>query len=206
MTQQTAKKQVIGLIGGIGAGKSTVADALVQHGGRIIAGDPAGHEALKNPEILAKVTELWGPRGVLTSEGQVDRKKLAAIVFNSPVERKKLEHLVHPFIRERLVNQIDDAQVDPMVKFIILDAAVMLEAGWNDACDKLVFVDAPREIRLKRVQATRQWTDEELAKREAMQMPTEQKKQRADAIINNSESVEYTRGQVDDLVQHWNLR
>ena len=81
----------------------------------------------------------------------------------------------------------------------------MLEAGWNDACDKLVFVDAPREVRLARVMEQRGWTEDDLNNREAVQMPTERKKELADAIVNNGESPARTRAQVDDLVSHWNL-
>ena len=198
-------KMVIGLIGGIGAGKSTVADALVSHGGRVVAGDPVGHEALRDPEILARVTELWGQRDILRPDGQVDRRKLGAIVFPSPVERTRLEHLVHPYIRRRLEEEIAAARSDPSVPFVVLDAAVMLEAGWNDACDKLVFVDAPREVRLARVMEQRGWTEDDLKNREAVQMPTERKKELADAIVNNGESPALTRAQVDDLVSHWNL-
>src|SRR6476619_1456413 len=87
------RKPVLGLLGGIGAGKSTVADALVRHGGRVVAGDPLGHEALEQPDILARVVEIWGERGVLTPAGKVDRKKFGRIVFPSPVERSRLEHL-----------------------------------------------------------------------------------------------------------------
>lgn len=198
-------KMVIGLIGGIGAGKSSVADALIRHGGRVVAGDPVGHEALRDPAILARVTELWGQRDILQPDGQVDRRKLGAIVFPSPVERTRLEHLVHPYIRRRLTEEITAAQADPEVKFVVLDAAVMLEAGWNDACDKLVFVDAPRDVRLARVMEQRGWTEADLSNREAVQMPTERKKELADAIVNNAESPERTRGQVDELVARWNL-
>ena len=198
-------KPVIGLIGGIGAGKSTVAAALVRFGGKLLSGDPLGHEALKQPDILAKVAEIWGARGVLDEQGQVDRKKLGSIVFPSPVERTRLEHLVHPYIEKRLRQEIECAQQDPTAKFIILDAAVMLEAGWNDVCDKLVFVDVSREVRLSRVQAQRGWNDTELANREAVQMPTDRKKSLSDAIIDNNESPARTQAQIEDLVQHWKL-
>jgi dephospho-CoA kinase len=204
MTQPT-HKPVIGLVGGIGAGKSAVAAAFAAHGGRVVAGDPVGHEALRDPEILARVTDIWGSRGVLKPDGQVDRRKLGAIVFPSPVERTRLEHLVHPYIRRRLEEEIAAAQADPAAKFVVLDAAVMLEAGWDDACDKLVFVDAPRDVRLARVQAQRGWTEADLAAREAVQMPPEKKKDLVDAVVANACTLEHTRRQVDDLAARWNL-
>src|SRR5687767_6018099 len=114
------RKPVLGLVGGIGAGKSTVAAALVRHGGKVVAGDPLGHEALEQPDILARVTEIWGDRGILTPDGKVDRKKFGRIVFPSPVERSRLEHLVHPYIERRIREEIDKAVADPAAKFVVL--------------------------------------------------------------------------------------
>src|SRR4051812_4212687 len=103
-------KPVLGLVGGIGAGKSTVANALVRHGGRVVAADPLGHEALEQPDIFARIVEVWGDRGILTAEGKIDRKKFGRIVFPSPVERSRLEHLVHPYIEQRIREEIDKAK------------------------------------------------------------------------------------------------
>src|SRR5688572_14614403 len=122
------RKPVLGLVGGIGAGKSTVAAVLVRHGGKVVAGDPLGHEALEQPDILARVTEIWGDRGILTADGKVDRKKFGRIVFPSPVERSRLEHLVHPYIEQRIREEIDKAVADPAAKFVVLDAAIMLRS------------------------------------------------------------------------------
>jgi dephospho-CoA kinase len=199
------RKPVLGLVGGIGAGKSTVATALARHGGKVVAGDPLGHEALEQPDILARVAQIWGERGILTPDGKVDRKKFGRIVFPSPVERSRLEHLVHPYIERRIREEIDKAVADPAVRFVVLDAAVMLEAGWDGDCDKLIYVDAPRPVRLERVQRQRKWTDQDLANREAVQMPADKKKERADVVIDNGGPPEATVAQVDELVKSWEL-
>jgi dephospho-CoA kinase len=205
MTTSSSRKPVLGLVGGIGAGKSTVADALVRHGGKVVAADSLGHEALERPDILARVVEIWGERGILTPDGKVDRKKFGRIVFPSPVERSRLEHLVHPYIEGRIREEIDRAVADPAAKFVVLDAAIMLEAGWDGVCDKLIYVDASRPIRLERVQRQRKWTDHDLANREAVQMPPEKKKERADAVVDNGGPPEATAAQVDELVKNWKL-
>jgi dephospho-CoA kinase len=205
MTPARNRKLVIGLVGGIGAGKSLVAAALAKHGGRVIAADPLGDEALEQDEIRERVAEAFSSRDILTADGKVDRKKLGQVVFPSPVERSRLEHLVHPYIEQRIREEIYKADADATVQFIILDAAIMLEAGWDDVCDKLIFVDAPRTVRLARVQSQRDWTDQELANREAVQMPNEKKKERADAVIDNGGSAEVTTRQVSDLVKRWEL-
>src|SRR5262245_36822827 len=205
MTTPRVCKPVIGLVGGIGAGKSTVAEALARHGGKVVAGDPLGHEALEQRDILDRIADAFARRDILTAEGKVDRKKLGKVVFPSPVERSRLEHLVHPYIEERIREEIDKAQDDPKAKFVVLDAAVMLEAGWDDVCDKLIYVDAPRPVRLARVKAQRGWTDTDLANREAVQMPAEKKKERADAVIDNGGTPTATTAQVDELVRKWKL-
>lgn len=204
-TQTPVRKRVLGLIGGIGAGKSVVAAAFRNAGGWIIEGDPLGHEALEHPEINARIQEVWGQRGVFDAAGKLDRKLLGRIVFPSPVERARLEYLVHPYIEKRLAEEIAKAQADPAVSFIVIDAAIMLEAGWNNVCDALVYVDAPRPVRLARVQAQRGWTESDLANREAVQMPTEKKKKLADAVIDNSGTLAETQRQVQVLCQQWNL-
>jgi dephospho-CoA kinase len=205
MTTLRARKPVIGLVGGIGAGKSTVAEALARHGGKVVAGDPLGHEALEQRDILDRIADAFARRDILTAEGKVDRKKLGKVVFPSPVERSRLEHLVHPYIEERISEEIDKAQSDPKAKFVVLDAAVMLEAGWDDVCDKLIYVDAPRPVRLARVKAQRGWTETDLANREAVQMPAEKKKERADAVVDNGGTPAATTAQVDELVRKWEL-
>ncbi len=205
MTAARLRKPVIGLVGGIGAGKSTVAAALVKHGGRLVAGDPLGHEALEEPEIRERVAEAFSGRDILNREGKVDRQKLGRVVFPSPVERTRLEHLVHPYIEQRIREEIDHASADPAVRFVVLDAAIMLEAGWDDVCDKLIYVDAARPVRLARIQKQRGWTASDLASREVVQMPPEKKKDRADAVVDNGGAPEATIAQVNELVKRWDL-
>ena len=98
--------------------------------------------------------------------------------------------MVHPWIKERIRAEVDAARTDAAVRLIVLDAAVMLEAGWHDVCDRLVFIDAPREARLRRVAEQRGWTAEELEAREAAQLPLTAKAAHADHTLDNSASLE----------------
>lgn len=139
------------------------------------------------------------------ASGAIDRKKLGRIVFPSPVERSRLEHIVHPYIERRIREEIVSAQADPAIKYVVVDAAIMLEAGWNGICDKLIFVDAPQSVRLDRVRNSRGWTEQDLANREMVQMPVEMKKKQADAIVDNGGTAEATLAQVQALVQSWKL-
>jgi dephospho-CoA kinase len=192
-------KPVIGLVGGIGSGKSRVAAEFARHGARVVSGDVAGHEALLQPEIRARVAARWA--GVLNDEGEIDRRKLGAVVFGDPAERHALEAIVFPWITGRLREQIAAAQDDPAVRLVLLDAAVMLEAGWNKACDRLVYVHTPRAVRLRRLAQTRGWSPESVAARERAQLPLTDKVSRADFALDNSGTPEELARQVDALVR-----
>ena len=131
---------------------------------------------------------------------------LAAIVFGNPQERKKLEAIVHPYIKRRLAEEIAAAQADERVKFIVVDAAVMVEAGWSKHCDCIVYVDAPRAVRLKRLAEQRKWTAAEVVARENAQMSIREKKSRADAVLDNSGSAEALHKQVERLLRCWEIK
>jgi dephospho-CoA kinase len=200
-----ASKCVIGLVGGMGSGKSRVAEAFCKHGAVLIAADALGHEALERADILDRIAKRWGER-VVDQNGIVDRKKLGAIVFASAVERTNLEMMVFPWIEERIREEIAKARANPNVPFVVLDAAIMLEAGWNNECDQIVYVHAPRDMRLQRLASQRSWTGEVVAQRETAQLPLAVKAARATAAVDNSESVENLQRQVDSLVQQWGLK
>src|SRR4051794_6066419 len=121
------RKRILGLVGGIGSGKSRVAESLARHGGFILVGDAFGHEALRQPDIKEKVRQRWGA-AVFDAQGEVQRRQLGRIVFASAAERTALEALVFPYIERRFREEAARAQADPAVRFLILDAAVMLEA------------------------------------------------------------------------------
>jgi dephospho-CoA kinase len=192
-------KPVLGLVGGIGSGKSLVARLLAEHGASVISGDQLGHEALRNPEIKASVVARWG-EAVLDESGDVNRRRLSRIVFADALERKALEALVFPYIRQGIIRDVAAAEADHGVKFIVLDAAIMLETGWGEFCDKIVYVDVPRAERLRRIREQRGWTEEEFAAREAAQWPVEKKAAHADAVLDNSGDPEHAREQVEGVL------
>jgi dephospho-CoA kinase len=192
-------KPVIGLVGGIGSGKSHVSAALARRGGRVVAGDPLGHAALRQFAIRERIVDRWG-NGVLASDGEIDRQSLGAVVFADENERRALEAIVQPWIGEQLRREIAAARADPAVAFIVLDAAVMLEAGWEPACDLLVYIHAPRAVRLARVAAQRGWSAVEAAAREQAQLSLTEKAARANVALDNSGSLADLEPQLDRLL------
>ena len=196
-------KPIIGLLGGIGSGKSLVAELMGERGGFVISADPIAHEALRQPAIKEKIVGLFG-REVLGDDGEVVRKRLAGPVFGDANLRRALESWVFPWVEARVSELVAQAHADSRVQFVVLDAAVMLEAGWNGVCDRLLYIHAPRPLRLARVQG-RGWSAEQIAAREQAQLPLAEKARRADAAIDNSGSREQTEAQVEELLRNWNL-
>lgn len=195
-------KPVLGMIGGIGAGKSTAAKCLAVRGGFVVDCDKLGHVALEIPKVMQRLTDRWGER-VRNPDGTANRRAIAGIVFDTPAERTWLEGVVFPVIGELATVEIRKAEADPTAKFAVLDAAVLLEAGWREMCDRVVYIDAPRELRLKRLTARSHWTDADLTTREAAQWPIERKKQRADAVVTNDGSPEQLQRRLDHVLNSW---
>jgi dephospho-CoA kinase len=197
-------KAVIGLVGAIGAGKSTAARAFAARGARVVDADALGHEALRQPQCVETLVSRWGEQ-VRGADGALDRRAIARIVFADQNERNALESVVFPFITGRARDLIFCAQSDPAVAFVVLDAAVLLEAGWGELVDWLVYVDAPRELRLERLAARSGWSDADLTAREAAQWPAERKKARADALIENSGDSQALQRQVDSALARFGI-
>src|SRR5205823_10763309 len=148
-----------------------------------------------------RIRERWG-NDVFHEQGEVDRRRLGAIVFADPKELRALEKLSFPWIERRFQEEAEKANHDPSVRFVVLDAAVMLEAGWNKVCDRLVYIDAPRELRLRRLAQHRGWMPEDVELRERAQWPLEEKRKRADLVIENAGSREQLTEQVEGLVRN----
>lgn len=181
---------VIGVTGGIGAGKSTVARLLGGLGTLVIDSDRLAHEELQSPTVVAAVRELWG-QAVLSPQGEVDRAKLGSVVFHDPRQLQKLEDLLYPKIHQRRRQIIEKHAADPQVRAVVLDAPKLYEAGVDKECDAVIFVDADEKTRLSRVSQTRGWDEAELARREKMQIPLDKKKAMADyVVVNNHPSVD----------------
>jgi dephospho-CoA kinase len=167
-----------------------------QLGAEKIDADQIGHETLQLHEIKNAAQNRWGNR-VFDPNGELNRKKLAQIVFNTSEtgqeELRFLNFLVHPHITQKIEDQIRQYS-ESECRLLILDAPLLLENNWVKRVHRLVFVDVPRSVRLARTQK-RGWTQEEFDAREQKQLPVEEKRRSADWIIDNS-------GKLDDTLDH----
>ncbi len=198
----------IGVVGGVASGKSQVATRFEALGCLRLDGDLIGHKVLRDKEVKVALRDRWGAK-ILTAEGEVDRRAVAGLVFsddseNGGTELEFLESLTHPRIAARLAARLSEARRQG-VPAVVLDAAVMMKAGWDKMCDHIVFVDVPRPIRLQRA-LQRGWTEEQFMARESSQFALSAKRERADTTIDNSGSLEETFQQVQLLWDAWSAK
>ena len=191
-------KPVIGIVGGIGSGKTTVSDELVRLGCAVIDADAIGHKLLDDPDVLGELRQRWGDE-IFTGAGEVDRAALAEIVFASRDDLDALNGILHPRIGREMAGAVDLAVADESVGAIVLDAALLVEAGWNELCSHVIFVDTPPEIRRRRVSEHRGWKKENWELREKMQISLDIKRRMCDYSIDGSSSVSHLRQQVRKL-------
>jgi dephospho-CoA kinase len=194
-----ARPFVLGLAGGIGAGKSAAASVLRAMGWLVSDSDAGAREELRAPDVRDTLRAWWG-EDILDASGAVDRAKVARIVFADSVQRTRLEGLIHPRLRaarERLKAEARERGAPG----VVIDAPLLFEAGLDAECDAVLFIDAARALRLERVARTRAWSEEELSRREAAQMPAEEKKRRAHVVILNDGDEASLRARVEQAAR-----
>lgn len=192
--------KTLGLIGGIGSGKSTVAKMFVDLGASVIDADAIGHQVLLTDDVKTVARRRWGDQ-VFDETGELDRRSLALIVFaGSPESEKELDFLkslTHPLIGREIERRVRQWEVFGTA-ILVLDIPLLLEAKWDAHVDKVLFVDAPREVRLRRAMQ-RGWTEAEFTAREATQWPLDRKRARADFIVQNDDFLDSTLDQIRNI-------
>lgn len=194
-----AGRPIIGIAGGIGAGKSTVARLFEQVGCCLIASDQMIAAAYTHPAVKRAVAERFG-EAVLDLAGRIDRKVIADIVFRDVDQRVWLEKLLHPVANQARMQVMEQAAGDPGVIAFVWDSPLLFEARLDELCDAVVFVDAPAADRRARV-AERGWDAGELDRREGAQLPLEEKRSRSGHIVSNATSSPATLEDVKGVLQ-----
>jgi dephospho-CoA kinase len=194
-------KPIIGVAGGIGSGKSFVAKLFGEMGCVVISSDDLIRQAYRDESVKHALKQWWG-KLIFDPRGDVDRSAVARKIFNYPSEKQRLEQLLHPIVaqaRQRIMRQ---AAEDPQVKAFIWDTPLLFETRLHTQCDAVVFIDAPLEMRVERVERSRGWDRESLLERENLQMPLDKKKEIADYVLANTADADYARGQVREVLSH----
>jgi len=194
-----ARVKTIGLTGGIGSGKSTVAGILEALGATVIHADTVGHEVYRpHTRGWQRLTEAFGPN-ILAPDGSIDRQRLGAIVFSDAHARARLNAIVHPLIAAEIRRRIETHRAAGSIEPIVVEAAVLIEAGWLSLVDEVWLVVADRQAVIDRLGKQRNLPPEEVGMRIAAQLSDAERQRYSHVVIPNTGSIKELREQVRAL-------
>ena len=179
------KKPIIGILGGIGSGKSAVAAEFAKLGCKVIDADKIAHELLKKTAVKKKIVASFG-HTVLDSRGKISRKKLADAVFSDAKKLSLLNDILHPLVLRRTGQLIKQYNHQKRVKAIVLDMPLLVEVGWAKRCNRLIFINCKHKLRANRALKTGLFSKNQLKIRENFQISLDNKARLADNIIDNN--------------------
>jgi dephospho-CoA kinase len=188
---------LIGLVGGIASGKSTVARAFEQRGARVLDADSLAKSLLDLPEVRRSLAAAFGD---VETGGRIDHAKLARAAFATAEGGSRLNAIMHPLVTKDVEKTVEAWRAGGFRGVVVIDAPLLLEAGMKGTVDKVVFVEAPEAARRERARQ-RGWADAELDRREKLQWPLARKKAESDAVISNGGPLESLEVQVEALMK-----
>ena len=193
--------KVLGVTGGIGTGKSTVTKMFADLGAETMSADEIAREVLKkgNP-AYAEVVNAFGD-AVLSEDGDIDRSKLAAIIFADFNKRRALEEIMHPPIIARMRERAESFRKDPPAAdaVLVLEIPLLIECGLNELVDEVLLVAAEQETQLSRLTSSRAMSREDALARIKAQMPLSQKLHRADRVIWNDGTLDVLKRRIEEV-------
>lgn len=192
--------RIIGITGGVGCGKSTVLSILEEkYNASVIQADIVGHLVMKSGnDAFGSIVKLFGNK-ILDELGEIDRKKLGEIVFVNEELLQKLNAIIHPAVKEYIKNFVDD-QISKKTEIIVVEAALLIEAGYRDICSEYWYIFASENIRKNRLKASRGYSDEKIIEIMNNQLSEEEFKEYTDFTIDNNSDVLHLEEQIKRLL------
>ena len=187
----------IGITGGVGAGKSFVLSCLQEECNcRIVLADDVGNEVkMPGQPCYERIVELLG-RDVLETDGQINRQKMAAMIFTDEELLKKVNEIIHPAVREYILNEVDKERKSGEREYFFLEAALLIEAGYEEILDEMWYIHADKEVRRARLKASRGYSDEKIDSIFENQLSEEVFRAHCAVVIENNGEQEETRRQI----------
>ena len=192
--------KIIGLTGGIGSGKTTIANHFTAAGIPVYIADDEARKIMQSAEIIKEIKDLFG--NVIFENGILNREKLAQIVFSNPEKLKLLNSIIHPAVKKHFDNWVLDHKKN---SFVIYEAAILFESGSYKNCDKIITVTAPFETRIQRVIQRDKTTREQVLKRMNAQWNDDQRIAKSDFVIEN-QTPEITKLEVGKILKILNIQ
>lgn len=192
--------KVIGITGGVGCGKSTVLTLLKEQcNAYIIMADEVAKELMRpNAAGFSQVVGFFGEE-ILDSHGEIDRPKLAGIIFGSPNKRMVLNSIIHPLVKKTIMEKITQLRIEGLVDYVFVEAALLIEDHYEVICDELWYIYAPVEVRRKRLKESRGYSDEKIESMLKSQLSENEFREKCNVVINNGKGLDFTRAQLVKL-------
>jgi len=188
----------IGVTGGIGSGKTTVCRFFEELGAKVIYADDLAKRIMEEDENLKKkIKKIFGEEAYIG--GKLNRKFIADIIFSDETKKSKLESLVHPAVIREIISEFKKIAREKSYDFVIVEAALIFESGFDSELDYIIVVDADEEVKIKRIMERDNCSREEVLNRMKMQMDPAKKRELADIFIQNDGDIETLRNRVKFL-------
>ena len=188
--------KIIGLTGGIGSGKSTVASYIASKGIPVYIADDEAKKIMELPEVILEVQQLFD-ENVLLENKQLNRTKIAEIVFKNPQKLQELNAIIHPKVKQHFINWLKQYED---FSFVVKEVAILFETGGDASCDKIILVTAPEEVRIQRVMQRDKTNSINVKNRIKNQLSDKEKKAKSDFVIENID-MNNTMKQVDKVLK-----
>ena len=195
------KKPIVGIIGGVGSGKSTVAAEFAKLGCKVVDADKIAHDLLEKKAVKKKIVDLFG-QTILNAAGAIDHRKLANVVFADADKLSSLNKIIHPLVLGRAEELIKQYNCQNEVKAIVLDMPLLVEVGWARRCDKLIFVDCKWQLRVDRAKKMGVFNENQLKIRENFQIPLDNKANLSDNTVDNNSGFSASARQITDIFSY----
>lgn len=193
--------RIIGITGGIGTGKSTVLNILKEkHNANIIETDKLAHSLmLPGESAYVKIVETFGD-SILNDDQSINREQLGSIVFKDKAKLEQLNHIVHPAVKEYILEDIKQKRIENQISLYVIEAALLIEDGYKEICDELWYIFADKEERMKRLLSGRGGTAEKWEKVMLNQSDEAYYRKYCDYVIDNGKSIEFTENIINELL------
>ncbi len=193
---------VLGVTGPVAGGKTSATELLAARGAEVLELDSIGHELLADSEVRAEVDAAFPSVAGVEGQGEL-RSKLGSIVFSDPERLASLERILHERMCARVRERIAERRAAGSAGVVVIAGALLYEMGLDEACDSVVVLDAPDEVRRERAAESRGWSAEEVERREARQLPAEVKRGRADRVIDNAGDLQSLEAEVASILEEF---
>ena len=187
--------KIIGLTGGIGSGKTTLATYLKSLGIPVFIADDEAKKLMQSPEVVVEIQTIFGT--TIFENGILNRQQLAAIVFSNPEKLSQLNAIIHPAVKKQFGFWLDQYQSEP---FVVYEAAILFESGSYKNCDSIITITAPLEDRITRVMQRDKSTREQVLYRINAQWTDEQRITKSDFVIENSDA-QQAKNSIDEILK-----